>query len=135
MDWREACDKISAFQDFKSEASWSQEYATIPLGDGTTPIVLMGLGDTHIGAYGANYKLFKEISEEIIATPNLYMKARMFETTNDEFEDDTAAYGFGLSQRDVKGRPSVLRGMPYIRSQSLPEPLKSLLNELPIHVD
>ena len=73
-DWRELCGAARIMQDIRSrEPSWSQDYATIPLGDGKSPVILMGFGDTHIGAYGANYKLFEEITDEILETPNLYI--------------------------------------------------------------
>jgi hypothetical protein len=73
FDWREACDVAIKMQAIKKRMSWSQDEAKIPLGDGKRPVILMGFGDTHIGAYGANYALFKSITEEIIKTPNLYV--------------------------------------------------------------
>jgi hypothetical protein len=73
FDWREACKAATVMQDLKHKMSWSQDYASIPLGDGHTPVILMGFGDQHIGSYGANYKLFEEITDEIIETPNLFL--------------------------------------------------------------
>jgi hypothetical protein len=73
FDWREVCDIAIQMQGVKKRMSWSQDEARIPLGDGKSPVILMGFGDTHIGAYGANYELFKSITDEIINTPNLYV--------------------------------------------------------------
>lgn len=73
FNWREACKAARTMQALKKRMSWSQEYATIPLGDGKSPVILMGFGDTHIGAYGADYELFEKITDEIINTPNLYV--------------------------------------------------------------
>lgn len=53
--------------------SWSQEHADIVLGDGKNPIILATFSDQHIGSYGADYKKFIELTEEIINTPNLYV--------------------------------------------------------------
>lgn len=73
FDWREANQAVSHMQKLKKDMSWSQDYATIPLGDGKQPVILMGFGDTHIGAYGCNYQEFERITDEIINTPNLYV--------------------------------------------------------------
>ena len=71
--WRKACGAAKLMQEIQHGASWSQDHATIPLGDGTQPVILLGFGDTHIGSYGANYHLFEEITDEILKTPNLYV--------------------------------------------------------------
>lgn len=73
VSWREMCEAAQHMQALKKKASWSQDYATIPLGDGKSPVILLGFGDTHIGAYGADYGKFIEITEEIKNTPNLYV--------------------------------------------------------------
>lgn len=73
LNWREAIPVVQALQDLKKKASWSQEEAEIDLGDGKSPVILMGFGDQHIGAYGCNYQKFVEHTEEILATPNLYV--------------------------------------------------------------
>ncbi len=71
--WRDAIKRVTAMQELRSKASFSQDFATIKLGDGSQPVILLGFGDQHIGSYGANYKLFEEITDEIISTPNLYV--------------------------------------------------------------
>lgn len=71
--WRDAIPAIDAMQKLKKKSSWSQERAEIALGDGRSPIVLLGFGDQHIGAYGCNYQAFIEHTEQILATPNVYI--------------------------------------------------------------
>jgi hypothetical protein len=73
FDWREATDAAIVMQGLKKKASSSQDYADIVLGDGKEPVILMGFGDQHIGAYGANYNLFRDISDEIKETKGLYV--------------------------------------------------------------
>lgn len=102
FSWREACTVAESHQALKKKASFSQDFADIVLGKpkGTTPQILMGFGDQHIGAYGSNYGLFREISDEIKETPNLHValtgdflemaiKLRgVFEVTNQIFTPD-----------------------------------------------
>lgn len=71
--WRKALKVVTAMQDLRSQSSFSQDYASIKLGDGKSPVILLGFGDQHIGSYGTNYKLFEEITDEIVNTPNLYV--------------------------------------------------------------
>src|ERR1700761_3459796 len=37
FDWREACTAVKAMQDLKKKMSWSQDEASIQLGNGTDP--------------------------------------------------------------------------------------------------
>lgn len=73
FNWREACEAVKGMQELKKKMSWSQDEASIALGDGTSPVILMGFGDQHIGAYGTNYNALVELTDEIIETPNLYV--------------------------------------------------------------
>lgn len=73
FDWREAIGAVKVMQDLKKKMSWSQDEASIQLGDGKEPVILMSFGDQHIGAYGCNYEAFMEITDEIIDTPGLYV--------------------------------------------------------------
>lgn len=73
FSWREAIKNVSAMQEMRSNASWSQDHASIQLGDGKSPVILMGFGDQHIGSYGANHQLFEQLTDEILQTPNLYI--------------------------------------------------------------
>lgn len=71
--WREALGHVKGMQALRSKSSYSQDFAEIALGDGTSPVILMGFGDQHIGSYGTNYSLFEDLTDEILATPNLYV--------------------------------------------------------------
>lgn len=73
FSWREACNAIQGMQRLRSKSSFSQDYAEIKLGNGKTPVILMGFGDQHIGAYGTNYDELIRLTEEIKSTPNLYL--------------------------------------------------------------
>lgn len=73
FNWRDALEPVKAMQQLRSKASSSQDYASIALGDGKSPVILLGFGDQHIGSYGADYDKFEKITDEIINTPNLYV--------------------------------------------------------------
>src|SRR6185312_3242664 len=72
FNWREAIPAIRQMQGLKKKASWTQDHASIALGDGN-PVILTTFCDQHIGAYGANYEAFQELTDEIVNTPNLYV--------------------------------------------------------------
>ena len=71
--WRDAIPHVTAMQKMRSNASFSQDHAQIELGDGKSPVILMGFGDQHIGSYGCNYAEFERLTDEILNTPNLYI--------------------------------------------------------------
>lgn len=71
--WREAIAAVETMQTLKKKMSSSQDYAEIRLGDGKRPQILMGFGDQHIGAYGANHTEFAKLTDEILVTPNLHI--------------------------------------------------------------
>lgn len=71
--WEEFLPPIEGMQALKKKMSGSQERASISLGDGKRPVILMGFGDQHLGAYGTNYEAFRQITREIKATDNLYV--------------------------------------------------------------
>jgi hypothetical protein len=73
FNWREAIDAVKSMQAIKKKMSWSQDHATISLGDGAEPVILMSFGDQHIGAYGCDYEAFTALTDEIIETPGLYV--------------------------------------------------------------
>lgn len=73
FDWREAIGAVKVMQDLKKKMSWSQDEASIQLGDGKGPVILMPFGDQHIASYGGNHEKFEEITDEIIDTPDLYV--------------------------------------------------------------
>jgi hypothetical protein len=73
FNWREAAELAKGMQELKRKMSWSQDEATIKLGDGSAPVILMSFGDQHIGSYGANYDGLVTVTDEIIETPGLYV--------------------------------------------------------------
>jgi hypothetical protein len=73
MDWRKRVQWIRDGQKLKSEESWTQDHATIVLGDGTKPVILGTLCDTHVGAWGTIYELFEQVTDDILKTPDFYV--------------------------------------------------------------
>lgn len=73
FNWREWNDELEKLQKLKRKASSSQDQAYIELGDGKSPIILATLSDTHIGSWGCDYELLRSMTDEILATPNLYL--------------------------------------------------------------
>ena len=71
--WEEWCDWIDTGQTLRRKASSSQHDAVIKLGDGTKPVILFQLGDTHIGSWGADHRLLRGITKDIHETENLYV--------------------------------------------------------------
>jgi hypothetical protein len=67
LDWMESGQKL------KKKASWSQSEATIKLGDGKRPQILLQLGDTHIASWGTSHALVRSVIKEINETPNLWV--------------------------------------------------------------
>jgi hypothetical protein len=73
FEWREWNDLAEKTQELYRKASRTQTFATIKLGDGKNPACLVPFSDQHWGARGADYKIFRQMTEEIISTPNLYV--------------------------------------------------------------
>lgn len=73
FNWREWADASSKLQDLYRRASVSQKHAQIKLGDGKLPVCLLPFSDQHIGSRGANYKIFRKMTEEILADPQIYI--------------------------------------------------------------
>lgn len=73
FDWEEWCDWIAEGQRLKRKAGSSQETAQIVLGDGKAPVILSQLGDLHIGAWGTDHNLLRQITNELKQTPGLYV--------------------------------------------------------------
>jgi hypothetical protein len=71
--WRDAIPAVQGIQKLRADASWSQQFATVRAGDGSSPIAVMALSDTHIGAMGTDYSLFVELTDIILNTDNLYV--------------------------------------------------------------
>ncbi len=71
--WREWNQLAEHTQELYRKASQTQTFATIPLGNGKKPVCLVPFSDQHWGGRGSNYKIFRQMTEEIIETPNLYV--------------------------------------------------------------
>lgn len=69
-DW---FDWIEEGQRLQKLSSWSGNVNPIVLGDGTEPIVLQTLGDSHLGSWGTDHKLMRSMLKEIKETPGLYV--------------------------------------------------------------
>lgn len=71
--WREWAEYAEKTQELYRRASVSQKFAKIKLGDGKRPVCLLPFSDQHIGGRGVNYKIFRSMTEEILATDDLYL--------------------------------------------------------------
>lgn len=72
LDWREINTLVKTMQYVKNQASFSQDTATIKI-DSDNPVCVVGLSDTHILSWGTDHGLFQEVTDELLATPNLYV--------------------------------------------------------------
>lgn len=72
MNWREAIDYIQKGQKLfeKAKSNSSKGIVTI---DTDEPIYVLALGDAHLGSWGTDYEVLKQITDEILNTPNLYV--------------------------------------------------------------
>jgi hypothetical protein len=71
--WREWCEATEKIQELYRRASVSQKFASIELGDGKKSICLLPFSDQHIGSRGTDYKIFRTMTEEILADPQIYI--------------------------------------------------------------
>ena len=72
LNWREANKVIRDMQELGSRASSSQDTAHIRL-DVDEPIGIVFLSDAHLGDWATDHELFERITDEILATPGLYI--------------------------------------------------------------
>lgn len=72
ISWRDVIPAVENLQKLRKSASWSQTTAQIKVGNGKSPIAVFCFGDQHIGAISTDYTLFREMTDLIINTPNLY---------------------------------------------------------------
>lgn len=74
FNWRDVAAAATGLQEAVARSRTSQETASIELAteSGNDPFVLF-LADTHIGDWGTDYDLFSRITDEILATPDLYV--------------------------------------------------------------
>jgi hypothetical protein len=71
--WRDALPVLQSVQDMVNSAKREQTRASVTAGDGKASIGVMILADTHVGAVGTDYRLFLELTDIILNTPNLYV--------------------------------------------------------------
>jgi len=71
-NWRDISKWIQQGQEIHHNTSFSQDQANIKI-DTNEPILIINIGDWHIGAKGTDYSLLEKYTEEIINTPNLYV--------------------------------------------------------------
>lgn len=86
IDWREHFKIAGQTQGLKNKASWSQDHAVIDVQERykiKTPIVIQQIADTHIGSLATNYEALEEITDGLLATPNLFwiLNGDLTETT------------------------------------------------------
>ena len=72
FNWREANHHIEGMQYLKNKHSSSQTFATIKI-DTDEDICVLLLSDAHIGDWATRHDLLESITDEILATPNLYV--------------------------------------------------------------
>lgn len=72
-DWREWVPQMQAMQNLKKKGSHSQDRAVIELGDGSRPIALASLSDTHMGAWSTDYSALVSLTDELLSTEDLYI--------------------------------------------------------------
>lgn len=73
FQWREWCEHAERTQELYKKASQTQAHARIELGNGKSPILLLPFSDQHIGGRGVDYKIFRQMTEEIVSTRNLFV--------------------------------------------------------------
>lgn len=105
--WRELTGLIQQMQVTKMAASYSQDRATIVF-DVDRPIFVLPISDAHLGSWATDYDAFARTTEEILATPDLYI----------------AVLG-DMEQMSIK-----LRNVLEISDNALPPEMQSLILDL-----
>jgi hypothetical protein len=72
FDWREALEPLQALQNMFSDNGGNEHRPKIHI-DSDKPIIIVNIADLHMGSWATDYELFKQVTEEIINTPNLYV--------------------------------------------------------------
>jgi hypothetical protein len=72
LDWREWTAHLELTQALYAKAAQTQTFATIEL-PGKAPACILPWSDLHWGGRGVNYEIFRKTTDEILATPNLYV--------------------------------------------------------------
>lgn len=71
--WREWADWMEQGQELAGEQSWSQDASRVEFPDATGPILILPISDTHMGSWASDVGLFRAFTDEVLATPNLYV--------------------------------------------------------------
>lgn len=71
--WREWTEHLERTQELYARAATTQTFANIKLGNGKHPCCILPWSDLHWGGRGVDYKIFRTMTEEILATPHLYV--------------------------------------------------------------
>lgn len=72
FSWRDVLKPVQELQEIKEKASSSQDKSTWSIQTDKSICVVV-IGDWHMGSWGTDYELFKQCTDEIINTPNLYV--------------------------------------------------------------
>jgi len=72
FNWREAVEHVQKGQSLFGRAKSSQDKGVFTIKT-DEPIYVMALGDAHFGSFGTDYEVLKQITDEILNTPNLYV--------------------------------------------------------------
>lgn len=75
VGWREMCDAADKMIEFMGSCSFNQDEATVHIKNAKKPIGVICLSDLHWGSYGTNHSLIKQITDEILSIPDLYVLA------------------------------------------------------------
>jgi hypothetical protein len=72
LDWREWTEHLERTQELYAKAAQTQTFAEITL-PGERPVCILPWSDLHWGGSGVDYKIFRTTTDEILATPDLYV--------------------------------------------------------------
>jgi hypothetical protein len=73
FNWRHANGVIGQMQELAIKANPTQHESRFGVPDATGPIVVVGLGDTHIGDWATDHALLESITDELLNIPHLYI--------------------------------------------------------------
>lgn len=72
FDWRRALEPIQALQKACADFKGDQDYAAWKIKT-KEPICVMVVGDLQLGSWATDYDLFRQVTDQILNTPNLYV--------------------------------------------------------------
>lgn len=71
FNWRSILTPLQDLQEQFKKAKGSQDISNWHI-DSNEPICVVVLGDLHLGSWATDYEQFKEITDQLVNTPNLY---------------------------------------------------------------